>query len=1116
MSQERSHSSAARERPIIRSHSLYNPEASGPIVDEGYVAERVRAYEGIFKQHWIPIERTQPPEPVRDFLSRSSLRPFPPFQEDTCPSSSLSSTHVPIENTPRQIQVRRLSRRRMQTFTSSLSGPQTPILGSTSTLSRQAMSDEQRSRVHQYLVQTGKNDEDEGSSTVPSQKAQGIVAPYIRSPMRRRRNSRVDRPGLSIQHTDMSLQQPVILDPPSGASHQISFPAQIYPEEASISKKTWASSGARPRMHENIPRLLPRRSIAERLGDLVDKTTKVHEIMSDSRPIASVFQSKDKDDQSTPVSSHLRLGSKHPDATPASVNSDKGTPGTIVRRPKDVWPPLSKASKQTSISPRVQHPPTSTPVRSSLPRKQDQSTSQNRTFPPRGQEHEEPQRPVSSFGTNFSDRPNLDLPLRHRASTLTPFMTNSNAQPHIRTCSTIGPSTDRRGVEAKSSDESQPLYKAEAPHDIETSKISIWSLDRSSRQPDSPSLMKTPMPRPTKVRPPFEDEPLDFAKAPFSAEVAEFENAIPVFSTEPSTSLAIGGAEPSGDYFGYASRKLRRDLSMLSNKHKIDQEVKRYPSSGPVTLQWVASIEEQACTTPQEAESLHSLLDKLSPIAQSEHNKTDSDVRGMVNPPEEMSNQKDESLEAPQTRRESVTSQPRSSGSKASSAKRTISVSRMFRKVSSWKLVLVDKEKNEKKTEGAQRQVSMPASQAVSIAKEPIKNENGEPSRLERISKSSGKFAEPYEDEDKAPPTAEQPKDEPPDATQILRPWITSSSNGRGQTVQLSSEPNGFEGAVSNGSSPQEPMPACFGSSPQVAEGSMPVNPPARSQNASPPRPLIAADTRPGSTNPWVKSLRPSTSRLSCPTATNGNDVFNSSEYPLSKPSPRQSLQTMRKTPLRPSATPVGFCRVKPSGSWIKDSSRKSAEHLRYPLSCPTMCNANETDLSGGELPASAVAAAESVPKVGSLAALTYLKNHTGTARRQPRPSISVEVLPASSACFDHVDDENLSTTDQASGEGDDHGTVESPYSTSSRASMLMRRGAARGERVKKASVLISLDGPADLRIDASVRKKRLGRTILEERSPTGKGGDRRKGQGQRNGTERKEVGDSAGVGKRR
>lgn len=118
MSQERSRSSAARERPIIRSHSLYNPEASGPIVDEGYVAERVRAFEGIFKQHWIPIERAQPPEPVRDFPSRSSLRPFPPFQEDNRPSSSLSSTYVPIENTPRQIQVRRLSRRRMQTFTS--------------------------------------------------------------------------------------------------------------------------------------------------------------------------------------------------------------------------------------------------------------------------------------------------------------------------------------------------------------------------------------------------------------------------------------------------------------------------------------------------------------------------------------------------------------------------------------------------------------------------------------------------------------------------------------------------------------------------------------------------------------------------------------------------------------------------------------------------------------------------------------------------------------------------------------------------------------------------------------------------------------------------------------
>lgn len=948
------------------------------------------------------------------------------------------------------------------------------------------MSDEQRSKVHQYLVQTGKNDEDKGSSTVPSQKAQGIVAPYIRSPTRRRRNSRVDRPGLSIQHTDTSLQQSVILDPQPRASHQISFPAPIYPEEASISKKTWASSDARSRMHENIPRLLPRRSIAERLGDLVDKTTKVHEIMSDSRPTASIFQSKDKDDQSTPISSHLRLGSKHPDATPASVNSDKGTPGTIGRLPKDVWPPLSKASKQAPIPRRVQHPPISTPVRSSLPRKQDQSTSEKSTFSPRDQKHEEPQRPVSSLGTNFSDRPNLDLPLRHRASTLTPFKTDSNAQPHIRTCSTIGPSTDGRGVEAKSSDESQPLYKAEAPRDIETSKVRIWSLDRSRRQPDSPSLMKTSMPRPTKVRPPFEDEPLDFAKAPFSAEVAEFENAIPVFSTEPSTSLAIGVAEPSGDYFGYASKKLRRYLSMLSNKHEIDQEEKRYPSSGPVTVQWVASIEEQACTTPQEAESLHSLLDKLPQIAQSEHTKSDSDVRGMVNPPEEMSNQKDESLEAPQTRRESVTSQPRSSGSKASSAKRTISVSRMFRKVRSWKLVLVDKEKNEKKTEGAQRLVSMPASQAVSIAKDSIKNEDGEPTRLERILTSSGKFAEPYKDEDKAPPTAEQPKDEP-DATQILRPWITSSSNGRGQTVQLSSEPNGFEGAVSNGSSPQEPMPAYLGSSPQIAEGSIPVTPPAKSQNASPSRPLIAADTRAGSTNPWVKSLRPSNSRLSCPIATNGNDIFNSSEYPLSKPSPRQSLQTTRKTPLKSSATPVGFCRVNPSGSRIKDSSRKSAERLRYPLSRPSIRNVNKTDLSGGELPASAVAAAESVPKVGSLAALTYLKNHTGTARRQPRPSISVEVLPASSACFDHVDDENLSITDQASGEGDDHGTVESPSSTSSRASMLMRRGAVSGERVKKLSVVISLDGPADLRIDASVRKKRLGRTIWRKDPPQAK-----------------------------
>ena len=52
---------------------------------------------------------------------------------------------------------------------------------------------------------------------------------------------------------------------------------------------------------------------------------------------------------------------------------------------------------------------------------------------------------------------------------------------------------------------------------------------------------------------------------------------------------------------------------------------------------------------------------------------------------------------------------------------------------------------------------------------------------------------------------------------------------------------------------------------------------------------------------------------------------------------------------------------------------------------------------------------------------------------------------------------------------------------------MLMRTGAVRGERVKKVSVVISLDGPADLRIDASVREKRLGRTIWREDPPQAK-----------------------------
>ena len=1049
-------------------------------MDEGYVAERVRAFEGIFNQHWIPIERVYPPEPIRDFLSRSSLRPFPPLHQNARPSSSLSSTYVSVEATPRQTQVRHLSQRRIKTFTSSLSEPQTPMLATTSTPSRQVMSEEQRKKIHQYLAHTEMEDEDSKFSIVPHQKVRGMVAPYIHSPTRTRPGSRMDGSRVLNEHTDMTSKQPVLFDPQPRASYQISFPTvQTCATEVQSLQKSGALGDARSVIDGKIPRLLPRRSIAERLGDLLDETAELHNGRSGSQATASESPLKNKYLLGTPAPSHPCLASEASNVTPGSTNSTERTPSTIGRLPKDVWPPSHEAPKGSPSLRGLEYSPATTPVRALMPRKLDQSIAQGMTTSRDGGKHRKPQRPASSFGIYPRERPSPNLSLRHRASTLPPCETQSNTQHHLRTFTTIGPSTSRRVIEATDSNSSQPSRKAELPADCENSKMRIWSLNRSRHQSERPSVLRMPIQRPAKLRRPFEDEPLDFAKAPLPAKVAVFENAIPVLSTEPSTSLVMGSNNSQSNYIGHASRKLQQDLHRLSIDNEASKVEKGLSSSGPLDGQRVRAIEGQASSPFYEAESFDGLLSQLPLVKQCENSRHSGDTDDIVKTPDAMSSHMERSPETSPIRHNFVTSQTTTSSIKVPSTKRTASVSRLLKRVSAWKLVLVDKSGSEKKTEEVPRQASVPASEVASTSEEYVKNYSGKSNALDRISMLSERterILNPQKEEEEGLSAEEMLKDTP-ESPRRLRSWIVALETGRGHTVQLSSEPDGPEGAIIEDPRPSKLKLVDSKSSPKATVHRDLECFAAAPEDASTLRSPNAADREDGLLSTSAISPKPSTSGQALPTAINRNGVSDPLESHSPKLSRGSTPQTTPKAPPKTLVTPVGFRRIRPSDSWIKDSPRKSPERLLYSSSHPTVRDTIEMDASGARsISSAASAAAESAPKVGSLAALTYLKNCTGNARRQPRPSVSVKVLPTSSTGFEYADDENLPDENHTSEESDDRGTAESPSSSSSRVSMLMRRGGAKGQRVKKVSVLVSLDGPADLRIDASVRKRRLGR----------------------------------------
>ena len=1048
MSEEQGRTSSARRRAVIRSHSLYNPEASGPIVDEGYVAERVRAFEGIFKRHWIPAERPPPPELSRDFASRLSLRAVSYENRDNRPSSSLSSAYVSIDDTPSRTQARRLSYRRFQPFSSNISGDQTPLSRAATTPTRQPVSEEQKRRIRQYLAMTEPGATKEPH--VPRGTVRGLLSPYIRSPMRTRPVSRLDTSFFASQ-IDLG---------------QVSPTKQRKTLEGAVSRLDAANSFTTETTSRPSDALDNARQTEQPGSEDLMRTASPH-----------VGSSEALDASSLPYQpSNLPGQSITPRSRPSS--DTKGAATGVL--PPSVWLPQQETFEHSDLSPEPPSPLGD--VNDSGLQYRNLSVGPQSRGP---QTRNGPPRPLTSLGLqSLYLSPEVTL-LRHRSSIEdqnAPDSRQKDREPQIHGQNHAAQPESPERNPSKMGKGPEKIYRVAKDYSDEgAQKVPVWDIDGAHRPLTKQHLSKVPLEKPGSFRAQLEHEPIDFNQTPPSTEVAKIKNTIPIYSTGPNSASAMSGANTPSDYFGYASRRLRDDLYSVSDEILGDQAKDRRRANVQNDLNQAVPVEKLVKAISQESESPNHLPQELPPGI-SKGAEAYSEETSIVGNPEIV---EEKPLHTRLSQHESVQTLPKSPNTYASLAKRTSSLSRLLRKASSWRLVLVDKEKGGNKIGESTRKASVPVSEVGSIIELTEHDGSGEENGLIPTESPLEKIVQPQRDGNEAPllegrqqmeqrgtwiPRQRHPSvqgiaarsdlhpqgSKDPEKTESVSPWV--------RAFKLESSPS---------------------SSPLAANKDTANYRPNAFRASSYQPPPIAADNC-VSTSPWVDNAVRRSSPKGLSPATNGDSLYYTPGSPLSEPHPNFSANGMPTSPVKRSRTQTGSRGIRPSTSWIKPSSQAPSRRRSSLTPGSRVRNAIRLHESRGDLKVSQVA--EMAPKVGSLAALTYIKNSSPNHHRRNQPSISVEVLSAPIDLSDEEDiDGGQAAVDTADEERVDihqaqHTLPSRKTPMSSRASTLMRKGGVEGPRVKQVSVVVSLDGPADLRIDASVKKRRMRRSRLELR----------------------------------
>ena len=543
-------------------------------------------------------------------------------------------------------------------------------------------------------------------------------------------------------------------------------------------------------------------------------------------------------------------------------------------------------------------------------------------------------------------------------------------------------------------------------------------------------------------------------EGPSQATKAAHKSTPPAISTKPDSPLDKQSLEPLNDYFGYASRRLQQDLYSLAAEAEESQ------SDRANTISTLQDVHHHISLGEPNAPSVQ-LIDGAPSNNRSgrQHRYGNADCEALPIAPsqENMKNSSGGSTESSSEILQS--SPPKLLGTSMHSLppmRRTSTLSRMLRKVSGWRLTLVDKDRGEGQVEDIPLQKAGRRASKSSTIRDVSKDlgtdlqfpKYGQPSTGEAQARSETQVApvavlanEDDSRQEVVPQGSGRAKEQ-----NESRPWHNSLNDTTSQYLSQKS---------------QRRLRSNSNVNPQQSRA---LNQPRKSAT-------IWYDSQLGTCTSTPSLLDLQSSR-----------TLTSESLPITPPpvpkrsSAREVLQSMPERNPKSLTTPTGSRRLRPSNSWIKHPSQSSVTSHMSPASYRTADSVTGNATSNRR--SSNRVTAESAPKVGSLAALTYLKNSRTTYKRTDKPSISVEVLPATSDSSS--DDENPEDT------GDDRmvedsSAMENPQFAddegsqgSSRASLYLRGSKGRRERVKKVSVVVSLDGPADLRIDTSVRRRRL------------------------------------------
>ena len=527
----------------------------------------------------------------------------------------------------------------------------------------------------------------------------------------------------------------------------------------------------------------------------------------------------------------------------------------------------------------------------------------------------------------------------------------------------------------------------------------------------------------------------------------------PAISTKPDSLLEKQSLEPLTDYFGYASRRLQQDLYSLAAAEEESQSDGTNTISTWQGVHHRSSLREPIASTVQ---LIHGIPNNDRSEGQHENVNANDEALPVAHSQENTTNLSKGSTDSSSETQQSST--PKLLGSSMHSLppmRRTSTLSRMLRKVSGWRLSLVDKDKNEGRVEGPLQRADRSASKSSNLRD--VSEDLGTDLRFPKYGQLGTEEAQTVSGTQVAPPSVLANEED------SCQEDVSQGSGGAKERNKSRLWHNALNETTSQHLSQQSQRRL-------------------RSDSDVDPQQSLASKELGEPATIWYNSQlgtctsTPSLRDLQSSRTLTGESLTITPPPVPKRSSARERLQSSPKRTPTSLTTPTGFRHVRPSNSWIKHPSQSSVtthvSRASYRTAKSIVGNADGNKKSPNRV------AAESAPKVGSLAALTYLKNSRATNKRTGKPSISVEVLPATSDSSSN--DENPEDTGDDPGAEDSSALENSRFAddegsqSSSRASLYLRGSKGHRERVKKVSVVVSLDGPADLRIDTNVRKRRL------------------------------------------